>query len=189
MAMAMWGMGLMVAPILGPTLGGWITDNWNWRWNFYINLPIGAIAVPDGLRPSSTIRRIMRDRRERGGRVDYPGSLLLVSASACCRSCWIAVSAPIGSQSPWVVCRNRRVGAWHSILLVWHELHFTDPILDLRIFKERAFVHDRRSSLCIAMSFVLVRQYPAESTLPAGIDGLQRVEGGAGAGATRHLVR
>ena len=37
-------MGLMVAPILGPTVGGWITDNWNWRWNFYINLPIGAIA-------------------------------------------------------------------------------------------------------------------------------------------------
>src|ERR1700683_670907 len=44
MGMAVWGMGLMVAPILGPTLGGWITDNWNWRWNFYINLPIGAGA-------------------------------------------------------------------------------------------------------------------------------------------------
>ena len=45
LAMAVWGMGLMVAPILGPTLGGWITDNWSWRWNFYINLPIGIIAV------------------------------------------------------------------------------------------------------------------------------------------------
>src|SRR5581483_2581699 len=44
LAMATWGMGLMVAPIMGPTLGGWITDNWNWRWNFYINLPIGMIA-------------------------------------------------------------------------------------------------------------------------------------------------
>src|SRR5579859_6314146 len=44
MAMALWGVGLMVAPILGPTLGGWITDNWNWRWNFYINVPIGFIA-------------------------------------------------------------------------------------------------------------------------------------------------
>ena len=42
--MAVWGVGLMFAPILGPTLGGWITDNWDWRWNFYINLPIGAIA-------------------------------------------------------------------------------------------------------------------------------------------------
>src|SRR6202158_6359706 len=45
LAMATWGVGLMVAPIMGPTFGGWITDNWNWRWNFYINLPIGGIAA------------------------------------------------------------------------------------------------------------------------------------------------
>src|SRR5579875_1515879 len=45
LAMATWGVGLMVAPVLGPTLGGWITDNWNWRWNFYINLPIGSLAA------------------------------------------------------------------------------------------------------------------------------------------------
>jgi MFS transporter, DHA2 family, multidrug resistance protein len=44
MAMAVWGMGVMVAPIAGPTVGGWITDNWSWRWNFYINLPIGIAA-------------------------------------------------------------------------------------------------------------------------------------------------
>ena len=45
MAMATWGLGIMAAPIIGPTLGGWITDNWSWRWNFYINIPLGAIAV------------------------------------------------------------------------------------------------------------------------------------------------
>src|ERR1700749_3370971 len=44
MGMAVWGVGLMVAPILGPTLGGWITDNWNWRWTVDINIPIGIIA-------------------------------------------------------------------------------------------------------------------------------------------------
>src|SRR5881296_1145848 len=43
-AMAVWGVGIMLAPILGPTLGGWICDNWSWRWIFYINLPIGVIA-------------------------------------------------------------------------------------------------------------------------------------------------
>src|SRR3954451_14075125 len=43
-AMAMFGVGVVVAPILGPTLGGWLTDNYSWRWAFYINLPIGIIA-------------------------------------------------------------------------------------------------------------------------------------------------
>ncbi len=43
-AMAVWGMGVMVGPILGPTLGGWLTDSYNWRWVFFINVPIGIIA-------------------------------------------------------------------------------------------------------------------------------------------------
>jgi MFS transporter, DHA2 family, multidrug resistance protein len=43
-AMAIWGMGVMVAPILGPTLGGWLTETVNWRWNFYINVPVGVLS-------------------------------------------------------------------------------------------------------------------------------------------------
>ena len=45
LAMSVWGMGLLTSPMLGPTLGGWITYNWSWRWNFYINLPIGILAA------------------------------------------------------------------------------------------------------------------------------------------------
>lgn len=44
-AMAVWGMGVMIGPILGPTLGGWLTDAYNWRWVFFINLPVGALAL------------------------------------------------------------------------------------------------------------------------------------------------
>ena len=44
-AMAAWGVGIMMAPIFGPTLGGWISDNWSWRWIFYINLPIGVVGL------------------------------------------------------------------------------------------------------------------------------------------------
>jgi DHA2 family multidrug resistance protein len=44
-AMAVWGMGVMIGPILGPTLGGWLTDSYNWRWVFFINVPIGAFAL------------------------------------------------------------------------------------------------------------------------------------------------
>jgi DHA2 family multidrug resistance protein len=61
-AMAVWGIGVMVGPILGPTLGGWLTDSYNWRWVFFINVPIGAIALYGMwryLRPDQG-RKIMR---------------------------------------------------------------------------------------------------------------------------------
>ena len=44
-AMGVWGLGFVVAPIIGPVLGGWLTDNYSWRWVFYINIPIGVVAV------------------------------------------------------------------------------------------------------------------------------------------------
>ena len=43
-AMAIWGAGIMLGPIIGPTLGGWLTENFNWRWVFFINLPVGIVA-------------------------------------------------------------------------------------------------------------------------------------------------
>ena len=43
--MALWGIGIMIGPILGPLLGGWLTENWNWRWVFYVNVPLGAISL------------------------------------------------------------------------------------------------------------------------------------------------
>ena len=69
--MAVWGMGVMVGPIIGPTLGGWLTDNYNWRWVFYINLPVGVLAAarhpdlhprnPAG--PSRAVRLLRLSRR------------------------------------------------------------------------------------------------------------------------------
>ena len=58
-AMAIWGMGIMVGPIMGPVIGGWLTDNFNWRWVFYVNLPLGAIciAILWWLLPSRPVRR------------------------------------------------------------------------------------------------------------------------------------
>ncbi len=44
-AMAIWGAGIMVGPIVGPTLGGWLTDSFNWRWAFYVNVPVGIVAL------------------------------------------------------------------------------------------------------------------------------------------------
>ena len=73
MAMAVWGMGIMMAPIFGPTLGGWITDNWSWRWTFYINVPIGIL----GFFAASAILFDPPYLRK-PGRVDAPGIVLMV---------------------------------------------------------------------------------------------------------------
>src|SRR5215813_5923348 len=73
MAMAVWGMGIMMAPIFGPTLGGWIADNWSWRWIFYINVPIGVV----GIFAASAVLFDPPYLRKPGG-VDAPGLALMV---------------------------------------------------------------------------------------------------------------
>ncbi|MES2103355.1 MAG: DHA2 family efflux MFS transporter permease subunit [Pseudomonadota bacterium] len=63
-AMAVWGMGVMIGPILGPTLGGWLTDSYNWRWVFFINVPIGSMAfygIWKYIRPTPAARRMSFD--------------------------------------------------------------------------------------------------------------------------------
>ncbi len=55
-AMAFWGLGIVVAPMLGPVLGGWLTDNYSWRWVFYINIPVGLASIAHDAGCSSSIR-------------------------------------------------------------------------------------------------------------------------------------
>jgi DHA2 family multidrug resistance protein len=150
LAMATWGVGLMCAPILGPTLGGWITDNWDWRWNFYINLPIGAIAF-------AMVSAFVHDppymkNRVIGRRVDYLGITLL--------AVWLGLLQIVVDRgqradwfsSPWVVWATIASG----IAMVWliiHELRFSDPILQLRVLKIRQF--SIALLLVVVLSFVL----------------------------------
>ncbi len=131
LAMSVWGMGLLTSPMLGPTLGGWITYNWSWRWNFYINLPIGIFAGimvmifvhdPEHIRKSQAAAR----------RIDYPGiiylalglGLLQIVLDRGQRADWFA--------APWV-CAFVGIAIVALILLVIRELRFSEPILDLRI--------------------------------------------------------
>ena len=93
MAMAVWGIGIMFAPIIGPTLGGWITDNWSWRWVFYINVPVAAVAVvlawlfvPESVAARPAVRR-----------VDAPGLFLLVLGIEALSSSSTGASVRTGS--------------------------------------------------------------------------------------------
>lgn len=148
LAMAMWGVGLMTAPMLGPTLGGWITDNWSWRWNFYINLPTGILAAvmvilfvedPDYLRKARGLAR----------RIDVMGivylalglGLLQIVLDRGQRAGWFA--------APWV-CAFTAISVAALVLLIIHELRFPEPILDLSILKIPAF------NIAVAIIMVMV---------------------------------
>src|SRR5258705_1979063 len=74
-AMAVFGLGVVVAPIIGPTLGGWITDNYSWRWIFYINVPIGILAV---FMANTFIEDPPYLKNQRPGRIDSIGFGLMV---------------------------------------------------------------------------------------------------------------
>ncbi|MGO9062771.1 MAG: DHA2 family efflux MFS transporter permease subunit [Candidatus Binataceae bacterium] len=149
LAMAVWGMGLMVAPILGPTLGGWITDNWSWRWNFYINLPIGMIAV-------AMVSAFVHDppylAGRRGSKVDYMGMGLLVAALGL-----MQVVVDRGERADWFntswVVYATAGSALAFVMLVFRELKFSEPIIDLRILKQRIFTVSLM--LTVGMSGVL----------------------------------
>src|SRR6516225_7903488 len=151
LAMALWGVGLLVSPVVGPTVGGWITDNWSWRWNFYINVPIGAFAF---LMVSAFVHdpAFLRDRRARGGKIDYPGIALLVLSLGLLQIVLDRGQRADWFNSTWVVAATS-FSAISFILLVVHELWFSEPILDLRIFKQQVFIV--ATVLTVAMSFVL----------------------------------
>src|SRR6266699_242291 len=128
-AMAVFGMGIVVAPIIGPTLGGWITDNYSWRWIFYINVPIGILAV---LMARTFIEDPPYIRNQRPGRIDYVGFGLMALALGTLQLVldkgqedeWFA-----SSFITWVTILS--VGAAISFV-IW-ELRSKDPIVDLRV--------------------------------------------------------
>src|SRR3984957_3400920 len=81
MAFAIWGVAVVVAPALGPTLGGWITDNFSWRWIFFINIPVGCLSLFLSyhlLQDSPGQVQKAREQRKRGIKVDYTGFALCV---------------------------------------------------------------------------------------------------------------
>jgi len=151
LAMALWGVGLMVAPVVGPTLGGWITDNWSWRWNFYINVPIGLVAF---LMVLAFVHdpAFIGERRARGGRVDYLGIVLLVLSLGLLQIVLDRGQRADWFNAPWVVCATS-FSALSFVLLIVRELSFGEPILDLRILKEGVFIV--ATILTVSMSFVL----------------------------------
>jgi len=134
MAMAIFGVGAMFGPIIGPALGGWITDNLTWRWIFYINIPIGIVAVTMAsffIYDPSYLKRTKAS-------VDYWGlGLLVVGLGA------LQIVLDKGQQEDWFnspfILAFSAVSAVSLLCLVYVELTHPHPIVNLRLFKNVSF--------------------------------------------------
>jgi DHA2 family multidrug resistance protein len=131
--MAFFGLGVMVGPTLGPTLGGWLTDNYSWPWIFFINVPVGALAV-------AMIGAYVHDHPDqvRTRKVDGIGiGLLIVAVSA------VQLMLERGERLDWfdssLVTGLGVTSIVAAILLVWHELRTEHPAIDLRLLKQAQF--------------------------------------------------
>ncbi|HZP41716.1 MAG TPA: DHA2 family efflux MFS transporter permease subunit [Candidatus Binatia bacterium] len=148
-AMATWGVGLMVAPVVGPTLGGWITDTYSWRWCFYINLPFGLIATLMASRfleepPHAQARRTAPD---------WLGIALLVVGLGA-----IQIVLDRGERADWFAAAWVRALTATAVValgtFVWWELgRAREPVVRLRLLRERGFAIG--STLIALLAFVL----------------------------------
>jgi len=161
MAFAVYGITVVVAPTIGPTLGGWITDNYTWRWIFYINLPVGVLAT-------FTAMRVVEDppflRRIRGANihVDYMGILLLSLGVGA-----LQVLLDKGQEDDWFGSRFITtlvvIAAVCLIWLVIWEWRHRDPVIDVRMFKSFNFATANLMMFTLGLiyfsSLVLMPQY------------------------------
>jgi MFS transporter, DHA2 family, multidrug resistance protein len=135
MAMAVFALGVVVAPVLGPTLGGWLTDTYSWRWAFYINIPVGVFAI-------FMISRYVEDppyvKNAKPGKFDGIGLGLLGVWLGC-----LQIILDKGQEDDWFGATWIRWAA--AILLtsfvafIIRELRHRQPLVDLKIFRHRNF--------------------------------------------------
>jgi len=137
MAFAVYGAAVVVAPAIGPTLGGWITDNFSWRWIFFVNIPVGIISL---LLTSRLIQDPPEFRRRKWSetRIDYMGlGLIAVGLGA------LQIVLDKGQREDWFESRFivvlTVISAAALIFAVIWEWRHKDPIVELHLYKERTF--------------------------------------------------
>jgi DHA2 family multidrug resistance protein len=158
-AMAAYAMGIIVAPIMGPTLGGWITDNYSWRWIFYLNIPVGIFSL-------AMMSRFVHDppylRRNRDASVDLWGIGLLALGLGA-----LQILLDTGQRKDWLGSQAIRTEVFVCVIalsiFLWRELTIEHPIVDLRALKDRSFAVGvclmSAVGFCLYSSMVLLPQY------------------------------
>jgi DHA2 family multidrug resistance protein len=133
MAMAIWGVGIMFGPIIGPTLGGWITDNWSWPWIFYINLPVGVV----GFFMASAFL-FDPPYLKRAQKIDPVGLALMVVGFGS-----LQLVLDRGEREDWfdsnLIVTLAVVGGIAVLGFLLRQLSSDEPVVDLSVFRDRNF--------------------------------------------------
>jgi DHA2 family multidrug resistance protein len=137
MAFAVYGIAVVMAPAIGPTLGGWITDNFTWRWIFFINIPVGILSL---LLTSRLIQDppYFKRRKLSETRIDYTGLGFVALGLGT-----LQVILDKGQRDDWFeshfIVWLTVISAASLIFVIFWEWHHKDPIIDLHLFRERTF--------------------------------------------------
>jgi DHA2 family multidrug resistance protein len=161
MAMAVYGMAVVLAPAIGPTLGGYITDNFSWRWVFFINIPVGIASMILSNRVVSDPPHL-KQARERIGGVDWVGLGLVATGLGC-----LEVVLDKGQEEDWFnssfITGFSLVAAVSLASFVAWELNHDRPIVDLKMFRLPSFAVANALMLMLGLalfgSTVLLPQY------------------------------
>src|SRR5437879_6429934 len=143
LAMAIWGLGFIFGPILGPTVGGYLADEWSWRWIFYINLPVGIVGFF-----MASVFLFDPPYLRRAARIDWWGLGLMVAGFRC-----LQLVLDRGEREDWfasgtiVVLSVVAICALAGFLI--RELTTRDPILDLTVFADRNFATGATLSMIV----------------------------------------
>jgi MFS transporter, DHA2 family, multidrug resistance protein len=137
MAFAVYGIAVVMAPAIGPTLGGWITDNYSWRWIFFVNIPVGILSL---LLTSRLIQDppYFRRRKLSETKIDYIGLGFVALGLGA-----LQIVLDKGQRDDWFesnfILVLSVVAAASLLFVIWWEWRHKDPIIDLHLFKERTF--------------------------------------------------
>jgi DHA2 family multidrug resistance protein len=152
MAFAVYGMAVVVAPALGPTLGGWITDSYSWRWIFYINVPVGILSLILTSRLISDPPHLSGERKHASWSIDYIGLGLLALGLGT-----LQVVLDKGQRDDWfdshLISALTAIAVVSLVAVVFWEWRQAHPIIDLKLFRDRSFA--TANSLMFMLGFVL----------------------------------
>lgn len=161
-AFAVYGLAVITAPIVGPTLGGWITDNYNWRWIFFINIPVAILSLfltHRLVEDTPQIKKEMEVARHGGFKLDITGFLLIATTFGS-----LEVVLDKGQEDDWfsshfIVFFTAVTIAGLVALVLWEMQQIRSkqrPILDLRLFRSRSF--------CVAFGMMFVLGFTLYAT-------------------------